>query len=132
MSEWVVYVGTLNGPSGVTNPGGGGFHIGNHKMIVNSNRDDSKEIVAGYQLLLKTSSPGKSFTDPNAGSLAANEWIDVVIEYQKGKMVLSINGSETIYEDELVNMDGSKLINFKSFSAESLQFDYVRLWNCTS
>ncbi len=113
------------------NSGAGvGFHIGNHKMIVGSNRND-KKIADGYRLLLKTSKPGKSFTDAKAGKLVANEWVDVVIEYEEGKMLLNINGSEKMYEDELVSMDGSNLINFKFFSAESLQFDYVRLWNVT-
>jgi len=58
----------------------------------------------------------------------ANEWIDIVIEYEEWKMLLKINGSETIYEDGMVSMDGSNLIDFKSFSSESLQFNYVRLW----
>lgn len=109
---------------------GVGFHIGNHKMIVGSNRTE-KRIVDGYRLLLRTSKPGKSFTDAKSGKLVANEWVDVVIEYKEGKMLLSINGSETIYIDEMVSMDGSNLINFKYFSAEALQFDYVRLWKVT-
>lgn len=113
------------------NSGAGvGFHIGNHKMIVGSNRNE-KEIVDGYRLLLRTSKPGKSFTDTNAKKLLANEWIDVVIEYEEGRMLLNINGSEKIYEDKMVSMDGSNLINFKSFSSENLQFDYVRLWKVT-
>lgn len=112
-------------------PGAGvGFHIGNHKMIVGSNRTE-KKIMDGYRLLLRTSKPGKSFTDAKSGKLVANEWVEVVIEYQEGKMLLNINGSERIYEDELVSMDGSNLINFKYFSSECLQFDYVRLWNVT-
>ena len=112
-------------------PGTGvGFHIGNHKMIVGSNRAE-KEIVNGYRLLLRKSKPGKSFTDPKAGKLAANDWVAVVIEYEEGRMLLNINGSEKIYEDKLVSMDGSNLINFKSFSAAALQFDYVRLWKVT-
>ena len=112
-------------------PGAGvGFHIGNHKMIVGSNRDE-KEIVDGYRLLLKKSQPSKSFTDTNAKKLVANKWIDVVIEYEEGKMLLDINGSEAIYKDEMVSMDGGNLINFKCFSSESLQFDYVRLWRVT-
>lgn len=69
-----------------------------------------------------------SFADPKAGSYEANRWIDVVIEYQQGKSLLNINGSEKIYEHENIDIDSSNVIHFKNFKADSLLIKNFRVW----
>jgi len=97
---------------------GAGMQIGGHKMHLGSTKD-------GYNLFLR--SARKSFKNTEVKGFKANEWIDMVIEYQEGKMLLKINGNEKVFEHEGVNMDGAKSIVFKN-GAERVLFDYVRLW----
>ncbi|MCP4494844.1 MAG: hypothetical protein GY820_47220 [Gammaproteobacteria bacterium] len=54
----------------------------------------------GYKLGL----PGekrKWFSEPNT-KMKINEWVDLVIEYQKGKILLNVNGHSRTYEHEQV------------------------------
>ena len=73
----------------------------------------------------------KTFKNSEVENFKANQWIDMIIEYQQGKMLLSINGNETVFEHEGVNMDGAKSIVFKYRNIERTLFDYVRLWEIT-
>ena len=52
----------------------------------------------------------------------------MIIEYQRGKMLLTINGKEMLIEDEGVNMVGAQSILFKYRGADKTLFDYVRIW----
>jgi hypothetical protein len=106
---------------------GAGFSIGSHKMNIVPSKQDGK-IVDGYNLLFRAKRPFTSIPHKGPVKLLANEWHDVVIEYEQGKMLLKINGEESIFEDARVNVENSNQIIFKCFSAESLHFDYVRLW----
>ena len=54
----------------------------------------------------------------------------MVIEYEEGKILLSINGKEKIIEDAAVSMDGARSLVFKK-NSDSLLFDHVRLWEVT-
>lgn len=108
-------------------PGRPSFQIGHHMMSLSYNKE------GGYALSL----PGeerKGFTEPKA-EMNINEWVDLIIEYQEGKMLLSVNGTSKIYEHEQVTMDNKKdksgpRFSFKSKEGteERIMFDSVRLW----
>ena len=80
----------------------------------------------GYNLFLRKSR--KSFKSTEVKGFKANQWIDMTIEYQKGKMLLNINGNEKLIEDEGIDMDGAKSLLFKYRGVDKTLFDYVRLW----
>ena len=101
-------------------PGTGvGLQIGGHKIHLNSTKE-------GYRLLFRES--GKSYTNTETKGFVANEWIDMIIEYREGKMLLKINGSEKIYEHNKLSMGDAKTILFKNPKADQILLDYVRLW----
>ena len=101
---------------------GAGIQIGGHKMHLGCTGD-------GYSLFLRN--VGKTYKNSEVEDFKANQWIDMIIEYQQGKMLLNINGNETIFEHEGVNMDGAKSIVFKYRNIDRTLFDYVRLWEVT-
>jgi hypothetical protein len=101
---------------------GAGIQIGGHKMHLGCTGD-------GYSLFLRNA--GKTYKNSEVEDFKANQWIDMIIEYQQGKMLLNINGNETIFEHEGVNMDGAKSIVFKYRNIDRTLFDYVRLWEVT-
>lgn len=103
------------------------FQIGHHMMSLAYNKE------GGYHLIL----PGEQkvrFSEPNA-KMNINEWVDLVIEYQKGKMLLSVNGHSKVYEHEQVTIENKKdksgpRLTFKSKedTEERIVFDSIRLW----
>ena len=106
-------------------PGRPSFQIGHHMMNLSYLKG------GGHRLGL---SGGPGFNHPESG-MKINEWVDLVIEYEKGRMLLSINGVKKIYEHENVTMDNTKdkhgpRFSFKSHEGidERIVFDYVRLW----
>jgi len=108
-------------------PGRPSFQIGHHMISLGFTKE------GGYRLGL----PGeqrKWFSEPNA-TMKINEWVDLVIEYQQGKIHLNVNGHGRTYEHEQVTMDNKKdklgpRFSFKSKDSteERLIFDYVRIW----
>ena len=87
----------------------------------------------GYKLSL----PGekrKTFSEPEA-QMKINEWVDLVIEYEEGKILLKVNGHSRLYEHKQVTIDNKKdkhgpRFTFKSKDGteERIVFDYVRIW----
>ena len=59
-----------------------------------------------------------------------NEWVDLIIEYQDGKVLIDVNGFSHTYTDENATMGESDRFTFKSSDGpnQALLFDYVRLW----
>lgn len=101
-------------------PGRPSFQIGHHKMSLGYNKG------GGHRIKL---SNGPSFTQPES-NMKINEWVDIVIEYQEGKIYLKVNDFGKIYEDKKVSMEDSDRFTFKNreHADERLLFDYVRLW----
>ena len=103
------------------------FQIGHHMIILAYNKK------GGYRLGL----PGtkrKWFAESKA-DMKINEWVDLVIEYQEGKILLSVNGHSKVYTDKQVTMHNKKdkhgpRFTFKSKDGlkERIVFDYVRIW----
>lgn len=101
-------------------PGRPSFQIGHHKMSLGYHEG------GGHRFKL---TQGPSFTHPES-KMRINEWVDVVIEYQEGKILLQVNDFSKVYEDNKASMEDSDRFTFKSrdHADERLLFDYVRLW----
>ncbi len=107
-------------------PGRPSFQIGHHMI--------SLGIVAegGHRVRLPN---GTIFTEEDS-EMALNEWIDLIIEYKKGTLVISVNGDSATYEDEGVTIINEKdqhgpRFTFKGGEGCRILFDSVRLWDCT-
>tara|TARA_R110002096_G_scaffold272683_3_gene466420 strand:- start:2852 stop:3535 length:684 start_codon:yes stop_codon:yes gene_type:complete len=77
---------------------------------------------------------GPTFTEPDS-EMKLNEWIDLVIEYKKGTIRVSVNGDSKTYEDAAVTMNNEKdklgpRFTFKGGPECRILFDSVRLWDC--
>ncbi len=80
----------------------------------------------GYSLKL---SGDKKFGVTKADS-ALNQWVDMIIEFEEGKLSIEINGQRTLFEHDQVSMKGRDEITFKALESPKsrLLFDHVRLW----
>ena len=107
-------------------PGRPSFQIGHHMINLG--------VVEGGGHRVKLPD-GPTFTEPES-EMALNEWIDLVIEYKKGTLVISVNGDSKTYEDAAVTIDNPKdklgpRFTFKGGEDCRILFDSVRLWDCT-
>ncbi|MGY8642600.1 MAG: hypothetical protein ACKVJU_16080, partial [Verrucomicrobiales bacterium] len=107
-------------------PGRPSFQIGHHMI--------SLGIVEDGGHLIKLPDDGPSFAEPDS-EMALNEWIDLIIEYKKGTIRISVNGVGKTYEHEKVTMVNEKdklgpRFTFKGGEDCRILFDSVRLWDC--
>lgn len=95
------------------------FDIGHHINTVVFNED-------GYSVKLHE---GESFVG-KAPKVKVNEWIDVVLEFQEGKMWIAVNGKGQTIEHEQVSLQDRSELTFKTFAdaPNRIFFDSVRLW----
>ncbi len=106
-------------------PGRPSFQIGHHMITLGIAED------GGHRVKLPD---GPTYTEPDS-EMALNEWIDLIIEYKKGTLVISVNGLSKTYEDAAVTMINAKdklgpRFTFKGGEGCRILFDSVRLWNC--
>ena len=106
-------------------PGRPSFQIGHHMIILG--------VVEGGGHRIKLPD-GPAFSEPDS-KMALNEWIDLVIEYQLGKIKISVNGYSKIYEHEKVTIVNPKdkfgpRFTFKGGPECRILFDSLRLWEC--
>jgi hypothetical protein len=96
------------------------FDIGHHINTVVFNEK-------GYSAKLHG---GESFTG-EAPDVQLNEWIDVVLEFEEGRMWISVNGKSQTIEHEQVSLHGHSELTFKTFedAPNRILFDSVRLWS---
>lgn len=88
--------------------------------------------VGGHQVKLPG---GPVYKEPKSG-MKLNEWVDLVIEYQLGKIHISVNGVGKTYEHNNVTMVNPKDKHGPRFSFKHgiqgpnsrIVFDSVRLW----
>ena len=107
-------------------PGRPSFQIGHHMINLGIVKD------GGHRVKLPD---GPSFFEPES-DMALNKWIDLVIEYELGKIRVSVNGHGNTYEHEKVTIINPKdklgpRFTFKGGPECEILFDYVRLWDCT-
>ena len=77
---------------------------------------------------------GPSFSEPES-EMALNKWIDLVIEYELGKIRVVVNGKGRTYEHEKVTIinpkaNGKHRFTFKGGTECEIIFDSVRIWEC--
>ena len=107
-------------------PGRPSFQIGHHMINLGIVKD------GGHRVKLPD---GPSFFEP-ISDMALNKWIDLVIEYELGKIRVLVNGHGNTYEHEKVTIinpkaNGNHRFTFKGGPECEILFDYVRLWDCT-
>ena len=107
-------------------PGRPSFQIGHHMINLGIVKD------GGHRVKLPD---GPSFFEPES-DMALNKWIDLVIEYELGKIRVLVNGHGNTYEHEKVTIINPKdklgpRFTFKGGPECEILFDYVRLWDCT-
>lgn len=80
----------------------------------------------GYTLKLHE---GEMITG-KAPDVALNEWIDVVLEFEEGRMFIRVNGAGQTIEHEQVSLQGRSELTFKTFAEapNRIFFDSVSLW----
>ena len=95
------------------------FDIGHHINSIAFTED-------GYSLKL---SDGKKPGITKAGSVL-NQWVDMVIEFEPGKLAIELNGQRRIFEHNQVSMKDRDEFTFKALETPKsrLLFDYVRIW----
>ena len=95
------------------------FDIGHHINTVVFKED-------GYSIKLHG---GKSFLG-EAPDVELGEWIDVVVEFEEGKMWIAMNGKGQAIEHEQVSLQGRSELTFKTFAdaPNRILFDSARLW----
>lgn len=98
---------------------GVGLQLGENKLHLSSK-------TGVFQLFSRVGN--KTFANPEVKDFVANKWISMIIEYQEGEILLNINGVEKQYKDPALSMDGAKSLVFKNSKADSLVFEYVRLF----
>lgn len=60
--------------------------------------------------------------------LPLNEWLHVTLEFEEGKLGLSINGQTQIYEGASIEIGNSRKIGLKAIPGGKLHVDYIRVW----
>ena len=106
-------------------PGRPSFQIGHHMISLGYLEG------GGHRIKLPD---GPSFTEPESG-MKLGEWIDLVIEYKKGELVIGVNGKSKTYKHEAVTIINEKdklgpRFTFKGGPNCQVVFDSVRLWKC--
>jgi hypothetical protein len=61
---------------------------------------------------------------------ALNQWVDMIIEFEEGKLSIEINGQRKLFEHDQVSMKEHHEFTFKALESPKsrLLFDYVSLW----
>jgi len=105
-------------------PGRPSFQIGHHMIAFNYIEG------GGHRVKLPD---GPAFSEPESG-MKLNEWIDLIIEYKKGTIRISVNGYAKTYEHERVTIINEKdkhgpRFTWKGGANCRIVFDSVRLWS---
>ena len=106
-------------------PGRPSFQIGHHMINLGISKD------GGHRVKLPD---GPSFSEPES-EMALNKWIDLVIEYELGKIRVVVNGKGRTYEHGKVTIinpkaNGKHRFTFKGGPECEIIFDSVRIWEC--
>ena len=106
-------------------PGRPVLQVGHHMIVFNYLEG------GGHRIKLPD---GPSFAEPESG-MKLGEWIDLVIEYKKGEIIIGVNGHSKTYKHEAVTIINEKdklgpRFTFKGGPNCQIVFDSVRLWKC--
>ena len=106
-------------------PGRPSFQIGHHMINLGISKD------GGHRVKLPD---GPSFSEPES-EMALNKWINLVIEYELGRIRILVNGHGKTYVHDKVTMINPKdkhgpRFTFKGGPGCEIIFDSVRIWKC--
>lgn len=106
-------------------PGRPSFQIGHHMIALGYLEG------GGHRIKLPD---GPAFAEPESG-MKLGDWIDLVLEYKKGQIVIGVNGYSKTYQHEAVTIINEKdkrgpRFTFKGGPNCRIVFDSVRLWKC--
>ena len=106
-------------------PGRPSFQIGHHMINLGILKD------GGHRVKLPD---GPSFLEPES-EMALNKWINLVIEYELGRIRIEVNSHGKTYTHEKVTMINPKdklgpRFTFKGGPDCEIIFDSVRIWEC--
>lgn len=106
-------------------PGRPVLQIGHHMIKLNFLKG------GGHRIQLPD---GPVFSEP-ASKMKLNEWIDLVIEYKRGTIRVSVNGHSKTYRHETVTIVNRKdrlgpRFTWKGGVGSRIVFDSVLLWKC--
>ena len=106
-------------------PGRPSFQIGHHMINLGILKD------GGHRVKLPD---GPSFSEPES-EMALNKWINLVIEYELGRIRIEVSGHGKTYVHEKVTMINPKdklgpRFTFKGGPDCQILFDSVRIWEC--
>ena len=102
------------------------LQIGHHMIKFNYLK------AGGHRIQLPHEGP--AFNEPKS-QMKLNKWIDLIIEYKKGTIRISVNGHSKTYAHKKVTIINEKDKNgprftFKGGAGCRIVFDSVRLWEC--
>lgn len=90
------------------------FRFDEHQVLFSS---EAKELS---KRTIDNSRPGNM--------LPLNEWLDVTVEIEKGRLGLAINGQTQIYRDPNIEIGTARKIGMKAIVGGKLYVDYIRVW----
>lgn len=104
-------------------PGRPSFQIGHHMITLGYLEG------GGHRIKLPD---GPAFSEPKS-KMKLNEWIDLIIEYKKGTIRISVNGNSKTYQHQEVTIINEKdklgpRFTFKGGPNCRIVFDSVHLW----
>jgi len=105
---------------------GTAFGPGRPKVDVGHHINTLVFTANGYSMKLHD---GPSFSG-DAPAVRLNDWIELVIEFQEGKMWVGVNGKGQTIQHENVSLKGRDELTFKTFAKapNRILFDSVKLW----
>ena len=73
---------------------------------------------------------GGQASSSEAPGVRLNEWLDLVLEFEEGRMWISVNGKGQMIRDDQVSLMGRSELTFKTFAASPnrIMFDSIKLW----
>jgi|GEM_PF-61469 len=108
-------------------PGRPSFQIGHHMIQLGH--------LEGGGHRIKLPNDGPTFPEPDSG-MKLGEWVDLIIEYKKGTLRISVDGHSKTYKHDKVTIENPKAKNGARFTFKggpdcTIVFDSVALWDCT-
>jgi hypothetical protein len=99
------------------------FQIGHHMIVL------SLLEGGGHQVKL----PDGPVLQERESKVELGQWIEMVIEYRKGQILIDLNGHRRIYEDPAVTIENKNDLQGPRFSIKGgpdclIVFDAVKLW----
>ena len=105
---------------------GKAFAIGRPKFDIGHHINTVVFTEKGYTLKLH----GGQASSSEAPGVRLNEWVDLVLEFEEGRMWISVNGKGQMIRDDQVSLMGRSELTFKTFAASPnrIMFDSIKLW----